>query len=66
MPDGFIETCWELRYLDNSENMVVFGDGDEVAVTTENESVRFLLISGEPSGEPVAWQGDMVRSGGGR
>jgi redox-sensitive bicupin YhaK (pirin superfamily) len=29
-------------------------------VTTEDTSVRFLLISGKPLGEPVAWYGPIV------
>jgi hypothetical protein len=31
-----------------------------VAVTTQEEPVRFLLISGNPIGEPVAWRGPIV------
>jgi len=41
-------------------NLVLFGDGDAVTVSTEDESVRFLLISGKPIGEPVAWYGPIV------
>ena len=40
--------------------LVVFGDGDHVKVTTEDFSVRFLLISGRPIKEPVAWYGPIV------
>jgi len=43
-----------------NETMVLYGDGDEVAVTTEKGGVRFLLISGKPIGEPVAWYGPIV------
>jgi redox-sensitive bicupin YhaK (pirin superfamily) len=42
------------------ESLALFGDGDEVNVTTENNPVRFLLISGRPIGEPVAWYGPIV------
>ncbi len=35
--------------------LVHFDDGDEVAVSTEDDEVRFLLISGKPILEPVAW-----------
>ncbi len=42
------------------ENLVVFGDGDGVTVSTEAESVRFLLVSGKPLNEPVAWYGPIV------
>jgi redox-sensitive bicupin YhaK (pirin superfamily) len=40
--------------------IVLFGDGEEVTVSTEQEKVRFLLISGRPIGEPVAWYGPIV------
>ena len=35
-------------------------EGDEVMVFTEEYKVRFLLISGKPIGEPVAWYGPIV------
>ncbi len=40
--------------------LVLFGDGDEIGVTTEGEPARFLLLSGTPLREPVAWQGPIV------
>jgi redox-sensitive bicupin YhaK (pirin superfamily) len=46
--------------LISAENLVIFDDGDEVKITTKAESVRFLLISGKPIGEPVAWYGPIV------
>jgi redox-sensitive bicupin YhaK (pirin superfamily) len=46
--------------LMGAENLIVFDDGDEVSISTEDRSVRFLLISGKPIGEPVAWQGPIV------
>jgi redox-sensitive bicupin YhaK (pirin superfamily) len=36
------------------------GVGDAIAVTTEAQPVRFLLVSGEPLNEPVAWHGPIV------
>ena len=41
-------------------HLVLFGDGDHVSVTAEVEPVRFLLISGRPIGEPIAWSGPIV------
>jgi redox-sensitive bicupin YhaK (pirin superfamily) len=41
-------------------SLVLFGDGDGISVTTEERPVRFLLISGKPLREPVAWQGPIV------
>jgi len=40
--------------------LVLFDDGDQVMVSTEDEPVRFLLVSGMPIGEPVAWYGPIV------
>jgi hypothetical protein len=42
------------------ENLVLFDDGEQIVVSTEDESVRFLLMSGRPIGEPVAWYGPIV------
>ncbi len=40
--------------------LVLFDKGDEIKVITEDKPVRFLLISGKPIGEPVAWYGPIV------
>jgi redox-sensitive bicupin YhaK (pirin superfamily) len=42
------------------ENLVLFEDGDAVAVSTHASPVRFLLVSGKPIDEPVAWYGPIV------
>jgi quercetin 2,3-dioxygenase len=42
------------------ESVVLFNDGDELAISTEEGPVRFLLISGKPLQEPVAWAGPIV------
>lgn len=41
-------------------HLVLFGDGDSVSASCEGEGVRFLLISGRPLREPVAWYGPIV------
>jgi hypothetical protein len=41
-------------------HLVLFGDGDAVTITADRESLRFLLISGKPIREPIAWQGPIV------
>jgi redox-sensitive bicupin YhaK (pirin superfamily) len=43
-----------------NETIVLFDDGDEVSVSAIKDGVRFLLISGQPIGEPVAWYGPIV------
>ncbi len=40
--------------------LVLFDDGDRVTVSTQDDPVRFLLISGMPIKEPVAWYGPIV------
>ncbi|NPE27755.1 pirin family protein, partial [Methanococcoides sp. SA1] len=44
----------------SSENLIMFNDGDRISVTSGNDGVRFLLISGKPLNEPVAWYGPIV------
>ncbi|MBV6519013.1 MAG: hypothetical protein DCC43_08135 [Candidatus Brocadia sp.] len=44
----------------SNETLVLFDDGDQMMVSTEDDTVRFLLISGKPLGEPVAWYGPIV------
>jgi redox-sensitive bicupin YhaK (pirin superfamily) len=41
-------------------HLVLFGDGDQVTISTESHPVRFLLVSGKPIGEPIAWYGPIV------
>jgi redox-sensitive bicupin YhaK (pirin superfamily) len=40
--------------------LALFGDGDQVTVATQGDALRFLLISGKPIKEPVAWYGPIV------
>jgi quercetin 2,3-dioxygenase len=42
------------------QSVVLYGQGEKINVTTEDESARFLLISGKPLKEPVAWYGPIV------
>jgi redox-sensitive bicupin YhaK (pirin superfamily) len=39
---------------------VLFDRGDEIAVQAGDEGIRFLLVSGKPIEEPVAWYGPVV------
>ncbi|MBY9007520.1 MAG: pirin family protein [Candidatus Lokiarchaeota archaeon] len=48
------------KELINSEHLVLFREGEEILVNTNEKPVRFLLISGNPIREPVAWRGPIV------
>ncbi|SEQ48943.1 pirin family protein [Thalassovita taeanensis] len=52
----------ELNIRDQTGNrtLVRFGTGDAVTVQAGDEGIRFLLISGRPIQEPVAWHGPIV------
>jgi redox-sensitive bicupin YhaK (pirin superfamily) len=43
-----------------NRSLVLFDRGDEVVVQAGDEGMRFLLISGKPIQEPVAWYGPIV------
>ncbi|MEP2577357.1 MAG: pirin family protein, partial [Roseibium sp.] len=49
-----------IRDLSGDRTLIRFGTGDEVTVQAGPEGVRFLLISGAPIEEPVAWHGLIV------
>jgi redox-sensitive bicupin YhaK (pirin superfamily) len=44
----------------DNRTLVLFDKGDEVTVQADDEGIRFLLVSGEPLKEPVAWYGPIV------
>jgi redox-sensitive bicupin YhaK (pirin superfamily) len=44
----------------DNRKLVLFDTGDEIRVRTFDEGVRFLLVSGAPLNEPVAWGGPIV------
>lgn len=41
-------------------SLCLYADGDSISIAAEKSPVRFLLISGKPIGEPVAWYGPIV------
>ena len=43
-----------------NRSLVLFDQGDEIAVRAGDEGIRFLLVSGRPIEEPVAWYGPIV------
>jgi hypothetical protein len=46
--------------LTGNRSLVLFDRGDEVTVQAGPEGIRFLLVSGKPLQEPVAWYGPIV------
>ncbi|MGA7305416.1 MAG: pirin-like C-terminal cupin domain-containing protein, partial [Rhodothermales bacterium] len=44
----------------DNRSLILFDRGDEVTVQAGEEGIRFLLISGRPLKEPVAWYGPIV------
>ncbi|MCB2130331.1 MAG: pirin family protein [Rhodobacteraceae bacterium] len=49
-----------IRDMSGNRTLIRFGTGDEVTVQAGEQGVRFLLISGAPIEEPVAWHGPIV------
>jgi redox-sensitive bicupin YhaK (pirin superfamily) len=57
-PVGWLDTAPPAE-ADN-RSLVLFDRGDEVVVQAGEEGIRFLLVSGKPLEEPVAWYGPIV------
>jgi redox-sensitive bicupin YhaK (pirin superfamily) len=49
-----------VREQTGNRSLVLFDSGDEVTVQAVEEGIRFLLVSGKPIREPVAWYGPIV------
>jgi quercetin 2,3-dioxygenase len=56
--DGANETI--AREQTGNRSLVLFDRGDEVTVQAGEQGIRFLLVSGKPIEEPVAWHGPIV------
>jgi redox-sensitive bicupin YhaK (pirin superfamily) len=50
----------QVRETVGNRSLVVFDRGDEVTVQAGEQGIRFLLVSGRPLKEPVAWYGPIV------
>jgi len=46
--------------LADNRSLILFDRGDEVTVEAGEQGIRFLLVSGKPLREPVAWYGPIV------
>jgi hypothetical protein len=55
--DGVGKTAGEA--LENGK-LVLFDEGDQLAVSAAGEPLRFLMLTGKPLNEPVAWRGPIV------
>ena len=49
-----------VTYDAHNHSLVLFDQGDEIVVQAGDEGIRFLLVSGRPLEEPVAWHGPIV------
>lgn len=55
LPNGEEELEWS-----GNRSLILFDNGDEVTVRAGENGIRFLLVSGKPLKEPVAWGGPIV------
>jgi hypothetical protein len=55
--DGVGETAGEA--LENG-TLVLFDEGDQITVSATSKTLKFLLLTGKPLNEPVAWRGPIV------
>ena len=44
----------------DNRSLVLFDRGDEMVIEAGEQGIRFLLVSGKPLQEPVAWRGPIV------
>ena len=51
---------YTVREQTGNRSLVLFDSGDEVTVQAGENGIRFLLVSGKPIKEPVAWYGPIV------
>ncbi|MFA6457391.1 MAG: pirin family protein [Bacteroidota bacterium] len=55
LPNGEERLEWS-----GNRSLILFDNGDEVTVQAGEQGIRFLLVSGKPLKEPVAWGGPIV------
>jgi redox-sensitive bicupin YhaK (pirin superfamily) len=56
--EGYFDS--QKDHLITPGHLVIFSEGDRVEICSDKTSLRFLLVSGKPIGEPVAWYGPIV------
>lgn len=48
------------QQLIEKDHLVVFNPGEQINISTDNDQIRFLMMSGKPLNENVAWHGPIV------
>jgi len=51
---------YTIRDMSGNKTLITFDKGNEIKLLSGNKGVRFLLVSGNPIEEPVAWHGPIV------
>jgi redox-sensitive bicupin YhaK (pirin superfamily) len=54
------DTLRSMPHESENRSLILFDRGDEVVVQAGDQGIRFLLVSGKPIEEPVAWYGPIV------
>jgi len=54
------EAYFDKGQIVKSQHVIIFKKGGKLTVKTEDNEVQFILLSGHPIGEPVAWRGPIV------
>jgi len=60
LTESAVDPNAEPVYDAKNHSLVLFDRGDEITVQAGPEGIRFLLVSGKPLKEPVAWYGPIV------
>ena len=60
LTESAVDPNAEPVYDAKNHSLVLFDRGDEIVVQAGPEGIRFLLVSGKPIEEPVAWYGPIV------
>jgi len=60
LTDKVVDPTAAPLYDARNHSLVLFDRGDEITVQAGDEGIRFLLVSGKPIEEPVAWYGPIV------
>jgi redox-sensitive bicupin YhaK (pirin superfamily) len=56
--NGYFDT--EKSQLVNKDNLIVYEKGDQVSIQSGTNGLEYILVSGKPLNEPVAWYGPIV------